>query len=108
MRCRSGYAVTLIRKMNDVEIDLQNFTFIQGSLQIQCVKDLLNFTFHRDVIVSRHIFDHLLRDGRGAKAFFSSQKIVKACGCRPIPIYPVMLKKALVLNGYKSIYQVFG
>ena len=103
-----GHALAPIRKVDHVKIPLQDLALVQTPLQIQGVKDLLELAPRRYLIVPRHVFDELLRDGRAAKLRGKAKHAVEPGGNGSIPINTLVLVKALILDRQKSVFQIDG
>ena len=95
--------VTLIGKMHHIEVKFQNLCFIKFAFKVTRPKNFLYLALPRRCVLSREVFDQLLRDGRTAKMAVTAQHIIPYRCQRAAPIGSAMFKKSLVFDGNNSI-----
>ena len=98
-------AVGRVAEVDEVEIRLEDVLLAVLLMHAQRAEDLKDLAADRDLVLPRHVLDHLLRDGGRAAGVVAHERVVHAAR-RALPVHALMLVEALVLDGDERLHDV--
>ena len=101
-------SILFVTKIDDVQIQLEDFLFAQCMLQINRRKQLQNFPAHGALLGKIEIFRQLQCDGTSAPYDLSSLQILHHCTEIAAQRKAGMLKEQAVLCAQNRIFQADG
>ena len=100
------HAVALIAQVDHVEIQLKNLFLAVILLQLQRSEYLQNFSFYRNVVVSRYVLDQLLGNGRTTVCVLHLEEHIEQCAAGTPPVNALVGPEGLILNGNYGVNEI--
>ena len=93
-------------EIDRIEVPLQDFLLVVFLFQLQGTEDLGQFPGDRDLVLSGEVFQQLLGDGRAAVTGLHTGEHLDKSARSAVPVDPLMLIEALVLNGDQGLLHI--
>ena len=106
--CRGLHAVAALTEVDRVQVPLHDLLLVVLLLELQRAEDFTQLALDRHLVASGQVFDELLRDCRAAEVRLHLGEHLDEGAGGTVPVYALVLVKALVLNGDEGVLHIFG